>query len=193
MDFTQDGYDLAAAWRQAARSFAETTGERLDGGSIPSPNQVVGLISSRDQNEKKGHTKLAAAKSVLKKTVRCVLRFGQAASNIASMIIGPSDLSMNAIQIFIQSAMDFRNIYKSLEELFSRICDAIERFSIYLENQDVIDLAMKRIAHEILLTFVKICELSYKFAHSNHALQYLKTLAYQDVSFYSTQINKYRG
>ena len=97
---------------------------------------------------------------------------------------------MNAVHFFVQAVVDYGNIFQSLHELFSRICDVLERFAIYLDKQNVIDLAMKRIANELLLTFVKICELSCKVLHRNRALQFIKTLAFQDNAGVKEQLEK---
>ena len=89
-------------------------------------------------------------------------------------------MCLNAVSFFVQAAADYGNIFKSLDELFSRISDALERFQVYLDKQSILDLPMKRIANELLLRFVKICELSYKVLHRHRGIQFLKTIAFQD-------------
>ena len=86
MEGVQDDYDLETAWKQAVESFAVNTGTRLQTRDVPSPDQVVGLIKAEDKKEKKGNAKLIAAKDVLQKSVKCVMRLGEVASQVASMV-----------------------------------------------------------------------------------------------------------
>ena len=80
----------------------------------------------------------------------------------------------------IVAGRNYRNIFSSLTELFSRISDVLERFSIYLRMKDDVDVALKRIIHQLLLSFVSICELSVKVLHGNKVLKFLKVFAFNE-------------
>ena len=97
---------------------------------------------------------------------------------------------MNVISIFVQAAADYGKIFKGIDELFSRISDALERFQEYLAIESVIDPPMKRIANELLIRVVKIFDLSYKLLHRNKPLQFLKTLTFQDDGGVPAELDK---
>lgn len=49
---------------------------------------------------------------------------------------------------------------------------------IYLRAKDLVDVALRGIIHKLLLSFVRICELSVKVLHGNKTLKFLKVLAF---------------
>ena len=97
---------------------------------------------------------------------------------------------MNIISIFVQAAADYGKIFKGIDELFSRISDALERFQEYLAIESVMDLPMKRIASEFLIRVVKIFDLSYKLLHRVKPLQFLRTLTFQDDGGVPAELDK---
>jgi hypothetical protein len=90
-------------------------------------------------------------------------------------------MCINAVSFFVQAAINYRKIYTGLDELFAQVCDALTRFADYKKNQDILDLAMKRVANDILLQFVKVCKLSQMLLPSkNRIIQIIKTTLFKD-------------
>ena len=82
------------------------------------------------------------------------------------------------MSFLITAGQNYKNIFNGLTELFSRISDILERFKIYLRRKDMIDVALKKIIHQSLCSFIRICELSVKVLHGNKGLKFLKVLAF---------------
>jgi len=176
---SRDNLDLDVAWEQACASFSRTTGINLKT-AAPSPEQVISLFNTRKAKDEKAHRKLNAVKDVAQKTLTIVMRVGDIAAQAASMVFGPASLCMNAVSFFVQAGVEYRGIYEGLDKLFSRIFEVLERFQIYQENKNLLPKEMIKIANEILLCFVRICELSFKVLQGNKLWKYVKAAAFSD-------------
>ena len=76
--------------------------------------------------------------------------------------------------------MSYKKIFTDLDELWALISDALERFSIYKDNQGLLDAGIKKVASQILLQFVGVCRLSCKVLHKNRVWQVSKTALFKD-------------
>lgn len=92
---------------------------------------------------------------------------------------GPSTLCFNAISYLITAGQNYRNIFSSLTQLFKDVSDVLERFVIYL-NMKQVDKPLRKIIHQILLSFVSICELSVRVLQGNKLLKLLKVFAFNE-------------
>lgn len=180
MALLTDDSDLSLAWRQACDSFAETTGIELSFTSPPSPDQILAKFDEKKAKDEKARAKIEKAKAIVGKTLTCVVQVGGVVAQAASMVFGPAAICMNAISFFVEAGINYGNIFRGLDELFSRIFRVLERIQVYLDNKSHISKPMIRIASGLLLSFIRICELSCKVLQGNKPLKFLKVAAFND-------------
>jgi hypothetical protein len=88
---------------------------------------------------------------------------------------------MNAVSIFVNAATSYRNVFSSLETLFTYIFEVLQRAELYMRDEDLIPEEMAMIGHEVLLKFTSICELSYRVLKgTNKFLMALRVGAFND-------------
>lgn len=178
MERPQEDIDLNVKWREACEEFARTTGERLD--QKARPEHVVARIQARKERDDKDSARLKRFASVIDKTIICLRSVGGALSQAASMFFGPTDMCINAVSFFVQAAMNYRKIFSGLDDLWFSISEALNRFTIYKDNHNLLDYAMKKVASDILLQFIDICKLSCKLIRENTGLRMLKVTLFKD-------------
>jgi hypothetical protein len=88
---------------------------------------------------------------------------------------------MNAVSFFVNVTTSYRNVFSSLETLFTRIFEVLQRVELYMRDADLVPAEMVMIAHEVLLKFLSICELSYRVLKgTNKFLMALRVGAFND-------------
>ena len=169
--------DLKTQWLKASAEFAkDCRGEKLD--QKPNPEQTLAMISAQKDKDDKESAKRKKYKNCVANTIVCLQAIGGILSQAASMFFGPSDMCLNAVSFFVRAATAYNKIFSDLDSLWETISNALDRFRIYMENQSIIDVGMKKIANQILIQFVDVCRLSRKILTRNilkQAAQMAKT------------------
>ena len=173
--------DLKTQWLKASAEFAKDChGESL--AQKANPEQVLAMISAQKDEDEKYSAKRKKYQQYVANTLLCLQTIGGVLSQAASMLFGPSDMCMNAVSFFVQAAMAYKKIFSDLDSLWETISNALDRFRIYLDNQSIIDVGMKKIANQILIQFVEVCKLSRKILTTSklkQAQQMLRTAFFQ--------------
>ncbi|EXJ82410.1 hypothetical protein A1O3_06223 [Capronia epimyces CBS 606.96] len=179
---TEDNeYDLQEAWEQACRSFATTAHVDINllQGRALTPDDVVAQLKLKRHADEEKKAQYKVLKDVLGRTLVLIQNLGEIASSAASMVYGPSTLCFNAVSYLIAAGQNYRNIFASLTQLFKDVSDILERFAVYIKMKQV-DRPLRKIIHEILLSFVSICELSVHVIHGNKLGKFLKVFAFNE-------------
>ena len=107
------------------------------------------------------------------------------------MFGGPSSLCFNAVSYLIETGVNYKRIFSSLAELFRRISDVLERCKVYLRMPpESVDIALRKIINDELLSFVSICALSTKVLKSHKIFIALKVFAFNSDEGVSAELNK---
>ncbi|KIX04226.1 uncharacterized protein Z518_07780 [Rhinocladiella mackenziei CBS 650.93] len=176
---TDDEYDLRAAWEKACRSFAATTKVDLLEGKPQTPEEVIAQLKLKRQEDEEKKAQFKVLKDVLGKSLVFIQNLGGIAAQGAGMVFGPSELCFNAVSYLISAGQNYRNIFASLTQLFRQVSDVLERFVVYLKMKEI-DKPMRKIIHQILLSFVSICELSVHVLQGNKVLKFLRVFAFNE-------------
>ncbi|KAL2433848.1 hypothetical protein ABEF95_011185 [Exophiala dermatitidis] len=179
MSAENDEYDLHEAWDKACRSFAATTGIDLSQEKPKSPEAVAAQLKLKRHADEKKQADYQVLKTVVEKTLLLIQNLGGIVSSAASMVYGPSSLCFNAVSYLITAGQNYRNIFTTLTQLFNEVSDVLERFAVYLKMKEV-DKPLRKIIHEILLSFVSICDLSVRVLQGNKLLKFLRVFAFNE-------------
>nr|KMM67960.1 hypothetical protein CPAG_04293 [Coccidioides posadasii RMSCC 3488] len=112
--------------------------------------------------------KLARKKKLMKKR-----NLGSLAADAASNAFGPSTLCFNAVSYLITPAQNYSKIFDGVADLFERIPAFLDGFEVYARSKTIgvqIDLHLRRIIHELLRSFIRICALSIKISKHSKVL-----------------------
>ncbi|KMU86226.1 hypothetical protein CIHG_04014 [Coccidioides immitis H538.4] len=113
------------------------------------------------------------AKDVVNKTLLCIQSLGSLATDAASNAFGPSTLCFNAVSYLITTAQNYSKIFDGVADLFERIPAFPDGFEVYAKSKTIgvqIDLHLRRIIHELLRSFIRICALSIKISKHSKVL-----------------------
>ncbi|KAI9719483.1 MAG: hypothetical protein M1828_006190 [Chrysothrix sp. TS-e1954] len=185
-----DDFDLQEAWDRACASFAKTAEGKcglkdVDLGKGPidrrTPTELVDQIAAHKADNEEQQAKHRTARDVVSKTAKCVQTLADLAAQPASSASPGAAVCCNAVSYLITAGRNYSKIFSSLEELFSRVSEVLERFVVYLREDKVdIDLALRKILVSMLLSFVSICELSIRVLHENRVKKFLKVILFSD-------------
>lgn len=81
------------------------------------------------------------------------------------------------------------SIFDCISELYERIGDFIQRFEVYTRIRSI-DVAMRRIIHELLCSVMTITTLSLKIVKENKLLLYIKVFAFDSDEGVSAELTK---
>ena len=104
----------------------------------------------------------------------------------SSQVLVGTNECFNAVSYLITVGQNYRSIFSKLTELFVSISDILKRFTVYLQLNgkmpNMIDVALREIICRLLLSVVRICELSVKVFGSkrNRAKLFFKVFAFND-------------
>ncbi|KLJ08852.1 hypothetical protein EMPG_15719 [Blastomyces silverae] len=170
MEGEYDGKDIEQMWREALVEFHKLSGHDPKKFTELSVDDVLGKINQRKELDDKKAAKYGKAKDVLDKTLTCIQTLGGLAAQGASMVFGPSDLCFNAVSYLITAAQNYSKIFSGIAELFERISAFLERFEVYVRSKSLgveLDIHLRKIIHELLQSFMRICALSIKISREN--------------------------
>ncbi|OAX83844.1 hypothetical protein ACJ72_01801 [Emergomyces africanus] len=180
-DTKYDGEDIEQMWREALLEFHKLSGHDPKKFTELRAHDVINKISQRRELDEKKAAKYGKAKDVLDKTLSCIQTLGNLLAQGASMIFGPSNLCFNAVSYLITAAQNYSKIFGGIAELFERISAFLERFEIYVRSKSVgieLDIHLRKIIHELLRSFMRICALSIKISRENKFLLALEVFSF---------------
>jgi hypothetical protein len=100
-------------------------------------------------------------------------------------------LCFNAVSYLIETGVNYKRIFSSLAELFRRISDVLERCKIYMRMPpESVDIALRKIISDELLSFVSICALSTKILKGHKIFIALKVFAFNGDEGVSAELNR---
>ncbi|PGH00149.1 hypothetical protein GX51_05962 [Blastomyces parvus] len=181
MEGEYDGEDIEQMWREALVEFHKLSGHDPKKFTELSVNDVLGKINQRKELDDKKAAKYDKARNVLDKTLTCIQTLGSLAAQGASMVFGPSDLCFNAVSYLITAAQNYSKIFSGIAELFERISAFLERFEVYVRSKSLgveVDFHLRKIIHELLRSFMRICALSIKISRENKFLLALEVFSF---------------
>ncbi|PGG99903.1 hypothetical protein AJ79_08385 [Helicocarpus griseus UAMH5409] len=181
-DSKYDEEDIDQMWREALVEFHKLSGydPKKFTGEL-SVGDVIGKIGQQKEKDEKKAAKYSKAKRVLDKTLTCIQTLGNIAAQGASMVFGPSALCFNAVSFLITTARSYSKIFAGIAELFERISAFLERFEVYVRSKSLgveIDIHLRKIIHELLRSFMRICALSIKVSRENKFLLALEVFSF---------------
>jgi hypothetical protein len=86
-------------------------------------------------------------------------------------------MCFNAISFLIRTTQNYSKIFAGITLLFERISAFLERFQIYTATVSI-DKRLKRLVHQLLQSFMRICNMSLKLTRSHKVLMYTKVFLF---------------
>ncbi|KAI9667075.1 MAG: hypothetical protein M1831_001252 [Alyxoria varia] len=185
----KDDYDLRQAWSKANESFLQTTKcdlpkppEGVEGTARDwTPQQFLEAIAARKGKHDEKQAKYEAARKVLDRTMVCIQQITSLAAQPASSAAPGAGLCCNAVLYLVSAGQNYGKIFSSLEELFNLASDILERCLQYLQmDKTDVDITLRKIIYQLLLRFVRVCELSIQILQENRLKVALKVIAFND-------------
>ncbi|OJD18304.1 hypothetical protein AJ78_01680 [Emergomyces pasteurianus Ep9510] len=176
-----NGEDIEQMWREALAEFHKLSGHDPNKFTELKVSDVIDKINQRRELDEKKAAKYGKAKDVLDKTLTCIQTLGNLLSQGASMVFGPSTLCFNAVSYLITAAQNYSKIFGGIAELFERISAFLERFEVYVRSKSLgveLDIHLRKIIHELLRSFMRICALSIKVSRENKFLLALEVFSF---------------
>lgn len=177
-----ESYDLDEAWKEVLKAFETASRIKLHPEKLLSPQEVIDQLNAGQQRHDEAKQKHRRLRKLLNRTLETVKTFGTIAAMDQSQVLGPSNLVYAAIVILIQAGQAYAMIYERLEELFRAIVDILERFDVYQNMRDPLDLPLRKVIHGFMQSIITVCALSLKVLNGNKLTKYLKVLAFSEDS-----------
>ncbi|KKZ61982.1 hypothetical protein EMCG_03539 [[Emmonsia] crescens] len=180
-DVKYDGKDIEQMWKEALVEFHKLSGHDPKKFTELRVEDVIGKINQQRELDEKKAAKYGKAKDVLDKTLTCIQTLGQLLAQGTSMVFGPSNLCFNAVSYLITVAQKYSKIFAGIAELFERISAFLERFEVYVRSKSLgveLDIHLRKIIHELLRSFMRICALSIKVSKENKILLALEVFSF---------------
>ncbi|KAK2752745.1 hypothetical protein FQN55_005876 [Onygenales sp. PD_40] len=176
-----DEHDIDVMWREALVEFHKYSGRDPNSFTELKVEDVIGKISQKKEKDEKKAARHGKAKDILQKTLTCIQTLGDLAAQGASMVFGPSTMCFNAVSYLITTAQNYSKIFAGVGELFERISAFLERFEVYVRSKSLgveIDIHLRKIIHELLRSFMRICALSIKVSKESRILLALEVFSF---------------
>ncbi|KAI9855693.1 MAG: hypothetical protein M1813_009655 [Trichoglossum hirsutum] len=164
--------DVDEMWVQAQAEFQKLTGQNPKDFPVLEVGDVLAKIKLREEDEN-AHTKITKAKDGLHRVLACIQTLGQITAQ-GSPVFGPVNLCFNALSFLIAAIQKIGGIYVGIGKLFERISAFLERFEVYARDR-LLDVHIKRIIHELLRSFMRICAISIKLTNQHGISVLLET------------------
>ncbi|KAE9994497.1 hypothetical protein EG327_009175 [Venturia inaequalis] len=148
--------DLEEMWKEAELECRKSIGNQWQT-SLTVERVLDKLDEIKVKDEAHAHTKRGKAKEILKTTLACIDTLGSIAAQGASM--------------------NYAKLFAGMMLLFERISVFLTRFKIYADTVSV-DKSLKRIVHQLLQSFMRICNMSLKLARKNKVIIYTKVFLF---------------
>ncbi|PGH12190.1 hypothetical protein AJ80_06810 [Polytolypa hystricis UAMH7299] len=176
-----DEEDLDQMWKEALVEFHKLSGRDPKKFTHLKVEDVLGKINQKKESDEKKSAKYAKAKDILGKTLTCIQTLGGLAAQGASMVFGPADMCFNAVSYLITVGQNYSKIFTGISELFERVSAFLERFEVYVRSKSLgitLDIHLRRIIHELLRSFMRICTLSIKVSKESKILLALEVFSF---------------
>ncbi|KAM5491983.1 hypothetical protein MaudMau93_001732 [Microsporum audouinii] len=188
-----DDVDIDQMWRETEVEFQNLSGNSTKGLKQLSVEEVLASLQQKKEADAKTNARYARVKNAVDKTLVCIQTLGSFAASIASNFFGPSNLCFSAVSMLITASQKYSKIFDGLSELFERISTFLDRFEIYARAKVVgvkIDPHLRRIIHDLLRSFVRICALSIKISKHSKVLLALEVFSFGSDKGVSAELSK---
>ncbi|WEW55846.1 hypothetical protein PRK78_001279 [Emydomyces testavorans] len=176
-----DEEDLDQMWNEAQIEFQKISGRDPKTFAVLRVDEVIAKISQKKEADEKANARYKRAKDIVNKTLLCIQNLGSIAADAASKAFAPSTLCFNAVSYLITTAQHYSKIFDGVSDLFDRISAFLDRFEVYARSKTMgvqIDLHLRRIIHELLRSFMRICALSIKICKQSKVLLALEVFSF---------------
>ncbi|EEP81091.1 predicted protein [Uncinocarpus reesii 1704] len=188
-----DEEDLDQMWKEAQVEFQKICGKDPNALGVLRVDEVIAKIAQKKEADEKASAKYRRAKDAINKTLLCIQNLGAIVADAASKAFGPSTLCFNAVSYLITSAQNYSKIFDGVSELFERISAFLDRFEVYARSKTIgvqIDLHLRKIIHELLRSFMRICSLSIKISKQSKLLLALEVFSFRTDKGVSEELEK---
>lgn len=93
----------------------------------------------------------------------------------------------------ITTAQNYNKIFSGIAELFDRISAFLDRFDVYVRSKSLgveIDIHLRRIIHELLRCFLRICAISIKVSEKSKLLLALEVFTFESDKGVKDELNR---
>lgn len=107
----------------------------------------------------------------------CLIVFGRILIYHREKVFSPANAYFCAMSYLFTTAQNYSKIFDGMSELFERISAFLGRFEVYARSKTIgvtIDIHLRRIIHELLRSFMRVCALSIKISRHSKVLLALK-------------------
>ncbi|GBF61138.1 hypothetical protein TMEN_3608 [Trichophyton mentagrophytes] len=188
-----DDVDIDQMWRETEIEFQNLSGSSTKGLKQLTVEDVLANLQQKKEADAKTSARYARVKHAVDKTLVCIQTLGSFAASVASNFFGPANLCFSAVSMLITASQKYSKIFDGLSELFERISTFLDRFQIYARSKVVgvkIDPHLRRIIHDLLRSFVRICALSIKISKHSKVLLALEVFSFGSDKGVSAELSK---
>ncbi|KAK2880197.1 hypothetical protein FQN49_000471 [Arthroderma sp. PD_2] len=188
-----DDVDIDQMWRETEIEFQNLSGNSTKELKQLTVEDVLADLQQKKESDAKTNARYARVRNAVDKTLVCIQTLGSFAASIASNFFGPSNLCFSAVSMLITASQKYSKIFDGLSELFERISTFLDRFQIYARAKVVgikIDAHLRRIIHDLLRSFVRICALSIKLSKHSKVLLALEVFSFGSDKGVSAELSK---
>ena len=168
---------FAAIWAGALARHAETHGLELDETKSPKHRSAESLLRELDNQQARFsdfRQKRQKLYQVLGAALRPVELLAKLAAGSSKLSWPPGEVVFNAVQYLINASHGVSACYDAIIDLFTEIKDFMTRLSVHARQN--VSQELKEISASILMSLIRICDLSAKVIKSGRIRKYVKTV-----------------
>ncbi|EFR01479.1 hypothetical protein MGYG_04487 [Nannizzia gypsea CBS 118893] len=188
-----DDVDIDQMWKETEIEFQNLSGNSTKGLKQLTVEDVLANLKQKKESDAKTMARYARVQNAVDKTLVCIQTLGSFAALVASNFFGPANLCFSAVSMLITASQKYSKIFDGLSELFERISTFLDRFQIYARAKVVgvkLDPHLRRIIHDLLRSFVRICALSIKISKHSKVLLALEVFSFGSDKGVSAELSK---